>query len=139
MKAIVFTKYGPPKVLHLQELPKPLPKNNESWSRSEPPWPPGATPACAALLSRCQWLPARLYLGIWGPRRQILGMELAGDVEAVGKTVTRFKPGDPVFGSTFAANIRGYAEYKCLPEKGVVAIKPPNLTYAEAAALPGGE
>jgi NADPH:quinone reductase-like Zn-dependent oxidoreductase len=80
---------------------------------------------------------ARLYLGWSKPKRPILGMELAGVVESVGRKVTRFQPGDTVFASTFAVNFGGYAEYKCLPETGVLALKPDNLTFEEAAAVPG--
>ena len=85
-----------------------------------------------------QWLFARLYLGVFRPRRRVLGMELAGDIEAVGAKVTRFKPGDPVFASTFEADWGGYAEYKCFPENGMLAPKPANLDYGEAAAAVGG-
>lgn len=139
MKAVVYSHYGPPEVLQLAEVPKPVPKDNEILAKVHATTATrGDSRMRSFTVPRGQWLPARLYLGITGPRRQILGMELAGDIEAVGRAVTRFQPGDPVFGSTFAANFGGYAEYKCLPENGVVTLKPANLTYEEAAALPGG-
>jgi NADPH:quinone reductase-like Zn-dependent oxidoreductase len=136
---MVYTRYGPPDVLHLAELPKPVPKDHEILVRVRATTvSKGDSRMRSFAVPQGQWLFARLYLGITGPRRQVLGMELAGDVEAVGKAVTRFKPDDQVFGSTFATNFGGYAEYKCLPEDGVVALKPRNLTYEEAAALPVG-
>ena len=139
MKAAVFTHYGPPEVLQVVDVPKPVPNDDEILIRVRATTATrGDSRMRSFTVPRGQWLLARLYLGITGPRRRILGMELAGDVEAAGKAVTRFRPGDPVFGSTFAANFGGYAEYKCLPEKGVVTLKPANLTYEEAAALPGG-
>jgi NADPH:quinone reductase-like Zn-dependent oxidoreductase len=138
MKAIVYTHYGAPEVLRLQDVPKPAPRDHEVLVKVH------ATTATIGdvrmrsfIVPRALWLGARLYLGLFQPRRKILGMELAGEVEAVGRAVTRFKPGDAVFGSTFAANFGGYAEYKCLPEDGALALKPTNLAYEEAAAVPG--
>ncbi len=139
MKAIIYTQYGPPEVLHLTDLPKPIPKDNEVLIKVYATTAHvGDTRMRSFTVPQGMWLFARLYLGVFSPKRKVLGMELSGNVEAVGKSVTRFKPGDPVFASTSSVDFGGYAEYKCMPEDGMLAIKPDNLTYEEAAAAPTG-
>ncbi|KPK02834.1 MAG: hypothetical protein AMJ56_20495 [Anaerolineae bacterium SG8_19] len=139
MKAIVYEKYGPPDVLQLKEVEKPTPKENEVQIRVFAAGvttsdvnmrgfvfvPPGFT------------LPTRLSLGLRKPKKTILGTDMAGEIEAVGKDVTLFKKGDQVFGID-AIGFGAYAEYKCMPESGGMATKPENLTYEEAAAVPNG-
>ncbi len=142
MKACVYTQYGAPDVLQVVDVPKPVPRDYEVLVKVH-----ATTVTIGDTIMRSFKLPnitgwqkfmARLILGWNKPRRHILGMELAGEVEAIGRKVTHFQPGDAVFASTYDVNFGGYAEYKCLPEKGVIALKPVNLTYEEAAAIPGG-
>lgn len=138
MKAVVYKRYGPPDVLELQEVPKPTPRDNEVLIKTH-----------ATTVTSADWrvrsldvpvgfrLLSRLALGVSKPRQPILGTELAGEVESVGKGVSTFKVGDKVFAFTGAA-MGCYAQYKCMPEDGAVALKPARLTYDEAAALSFG-
>lgn len=142
MKAVIYSKYGSPDVLKQMELDKPVPKDNEILVKIH-----AATVTSGDVRLRASdfppifWLPARLIFGLFKPKKKILGHELSGIVERKGKDVTKFDIGDEVFGTTTMLKTGSYAEYICLPEKwkhGVVALKPKNLSFKEAAALPIG-
>ncbi|PFF72557.1 NAD(P)-dependent alcohol dehydrogenase [Bacillus cereus] len=138
MKAIICTKYGPPNVLQLQNVEKPKPKKNEVLVKIHAT--SVSTGDCrirgfnSPLLS---WIPMRIILGFRKPRKPILGVELSGEIEDIGIDVTQFKKGDQVFALT-ELNLGGYAEYTCVHESGLIALKPTNVTYEEAAVIPFG-
>jgi len=146
MKAIVYEKYGPPDVLQLKEIEKPVPGNNEILIRIH------ATPVnYGDIIARNFknlpisefnmplpfWFGARLYFGLRKPNITVLGSEFAGEIETVGKDVTLFKKGDQVFGY-LGMNMGANAEFLCMPEKGMVTLKPANMSYEEAATVPYG-
>ncbi|HEX9131782.1 MAG TPA: NAD(P)-dependent alcohol dehydrogenase, partial [Ktedonobacteraceae bacterium] len=138
MKAIVCTQYGPPEVLQLREVEQPTPRNNEVCIKIF---------ATAVTASDCLirgfnvplrlWLPMGLAIGFSKPRKAILGMVLAGEVDSVGQEVTRFHQGNQVYAFNIT-RFGTYAQYTCLPENSVMAFKPSNVTYEQAAAVPFG-
>ncbi|MCK7479502.1 MAG: alcohol dehydrogenase catalytic domain-containing protein [Candidatus Moduliflexus flocculans] len=146
MKAIVCTEFGSPDVLRLEEVPRPEPKRNEILVRVR-----ASSVNFGDIMARSFrsvtprgfnmpylfWLVAKMSMGWRKPRIRVLGNELAGEVEAVGRDVKRFKPGDRVFGRT-GQRFGAYAEFICLPENAPVAHKPANLSYEEAAVIPTG-
>ena len=138
MKAIVYTRYGPPDVLQFREVDKPVPGDREVLIKVH------ATTVSAGdyrirgfAVPAGFWLPTRIALGLRGPRKTILGAEVAGEVEAVGREVKSFAPGDQVFGID-GSGLGAYAEYVCRPEGGALALKPAAMTHEEAAAVPHG-
>lgn len=138
MKAVVLTKFGSPDVLQLQEIAKPVPKDNEVLIRICATTVTAADSELRSLRFPFAFrLAMRLYVGFVLTKPVIQGQELAGEIEAVGKNVTRFRQGDQVFGWT-GLRLGAYAEYTCLPEDGVLAIKPSAITHEQAAPLPVG-
>ena len=142
MKAAIHTTYGPPEVLQVTEVEKPLPKDHEILVKvSATTVTSGDVRLRGSDFPPLFWLPARLLFGLFRPKKQILGHELSGTVEAVGSKVTQFEVGDAILGTTTMLKGGSHAEYVCLPEtwkQGVILHKPNELSFKEAAALPIG-
>lgn len=133
MRAVVYTEYGVPEVLQIQEVEKPTPKNNEVLIRVHAT---SVTAACCMVRKgEPRW--GRVILGLTKPSRRIIGTELAGEIVTVGSAVTRFKPGDQVYGFT-GFSLGAYAEYTCMKETASLAVMPAGLSYEEAAAAVDG-
>ena len=133
MRAILCTKYGTPDVLQLQEVEQPTPKDNEVLIKMYA----SSVTSGDARIRRADPFIIRLIFGFKKPRKAILGAVVAGDIASVGKAVTKFKIGDPVFGSS-NMNFGAHAEYTRVPENAALALKPTNLSYEAAAAIPFG-
>jgi NADPH:quinone reductase-like Zn-dependent oxidoreductase len=138
MKAFVYGRFGPPEVLELRELPKPAPADDEVLIKVRATTVTAADWRCRTrIVPKGLGIVARMYLGFGAPRHPILGTELAGEVEAVGRAVHKFQVGDRVFAYP-GASLGSHVEYKCISEDGPIAPIPPNLSYEEAAALSFG-
>jgi NADPH:quinone reductase-like Zn-dependent oxidoreductase len=129
MKAIVYTKYGSPDVLQLKEVEKPTPKEDEALVRVH------ASSLNAADFEMLRGTWSARFGGLLKPRHKILGSDIAGRIEAVGRNVKQFQPGDEVFGDLSACGFGAFAEYVCVPENAL-RLKPANMTFEEAAAVP---
>eukprot|EP01089_Gocevia_fonbrunei_P023021 TRINITY_DN9530_c0_g1_i1.p1 TRINITY_DN9530_c0_g1~~TRINITY_DN9530_c0_g1_i1.p1 ORF type:complete len:259 (-),score=38.37 TRINITY_DN9530_c0_g1_i1:50-826(-) len=142
MKAVIYRKYGSPNVLKLVDIEKPHPKDNELLVKI---YATTVTSGDVRLRSSnfppVAWLFVRLMFGLFKPKKEILGHEFSGIVEAIGKDVTKYKVGDEIFATPTMLNTGSYVEYICIPQdrkKGVLGLKPKNLSFKEAAALPVG-
>lgn len=138
MKAVLWTKYGSPDLLTLGNVEKPTPKTDEILVKIHASTvTPGDCEMRRFDMHILFWLPLRLYMGIFKPKRPILGMELAGEIEEIGSEVSSFKTGDQVMAGT-GIRFGAYAEYKCLKANSFVTLKPDNMTFADAATIPTG-
>ncbi|MHA1927052.1 MAG: NAD(P)-dependent alcohol dehydrogenase [Candidatus Thorarchaeota archaeon] len=139
MKVMVTTKYGPPEVLQIREREKPIPKENEVLIKIHfTTVSVGDIKMRGLDLPSVQKIAARLFLGWSKPKKDILGMEAAGEVEAVGSDVSKFKVGDRVFASTFWDGLGGYSQYKCIPEDSMLSTIPEGMSYEQAVPVLGG-